>query len=175
MSPVAILLLVAGALAVVFSLAYLLTKDKKISMGFERNMKDRDITKRLLRYARPYVKQFVVVLILLLLSVAYEIISPLILGRAEQMITEGFEMKDLLLIVALSAGLLVLSMVANGASGWLVGPSCHVRPGRPCPSSTLRFPSSVHPALTCRYALIEARSRERCPCPGTHLHTSGTS
>ena len=113
MSPVAILLLVAGALAVVFSLAYLLTKDKKTSMGFERNMKDRDITKRLLRYARPYVKQFVVVLILLLLSVAYEIISPLILGRAEQMITEGFEMNDLLLVVALSAGLLVLSMVAR--------------------------------------------------------------
>ena len=113
MSPVAILLLVSGVLAVVFSLAYLLVKDKKESMGFERNLKDSDIIRRLLRYARPFVKQFVVVLILLLLSVAYEIISPLILGRAEEMITEGFEMKDLLLVVALSAGLLVLSMVAR--------------------------------------------------------------
>ena len=113
MSPIAILLIVCGVLAVAFSLAYLLAKDKKASMGFERNLKDRDIIKRLLRYARPYVKYFVLVLVLLLLSVAYEIISPLIMGRAEQMITEGFEMKDLLLIVALSAGLLTLSMLAR--------------------------------------------------------------
>ena len=113
MSPIAILLLVCGFLTVAFSLAYLLVKDKKTSMGFERNLKDRDIIKRLLRYARPYVKYFVLVLVLLLLSVAYEIISPLIMGRTEQMITEGFEMRDLLLIVALSAGLLVLSMLAR--------------------------------------------------------------
>ncbi|MBO4326240.1 MAG: ABC transporter ATP-binding protein [Clostridia bacterium] len=113
MSPVAILLLVSGVIAVVFSLAYLLVKDKKASMGFERNLKDRDIIRRLLRYARPFVKQFILVLILLLLSVAYEIISPLILGRAEEMIAGGFEMKELLLVVALSAILLALSMLAS--------------------------------------------------------------
>ena len=51
-------LLIVGAIIGVLSgaliLAYALVKDKKESMGFERNMKDGELMKRLLVYAKPY-------------------------------------------------------------------------------------------------------------------------
>ena len=49
---------IIGLFAIVLSTAYALVKDKKQSMGFERTMKDSEITKRLMAYAKPYWKQF---------------------------------------------------------------------------------------------------------------------
>ena len=58
-------LLIVGAIIGVLSgaliLAYALVKDKKESMGFERNMKDGELMKRLLVYAKPYWLSFVIV------------------------------------------------------------------------------------------------------------------
>ncbi len=112
-APLIILAVIVAVLAVAFSVAYLLVKDKKTSMGFERNMKDGAIIRRLLRYAGPYVKLFVLVGFLLLVSVGYEIVSPILLGRAEDLITEHAPYEKLVTVVIVSAVVLVLSMLAR--------------------------------------------------------------
>ena len=51
------LLLVGAVIGVVTALlvfAYASVKDKKGSMGFERNMADGEIVRRLIQYAKPY-------------------------------------------------------------------------------------------------------------------------
>ena len=55
---VSIILLV---ITTIFLIAFFSIKDKKEAFGFDRNMKDGDITKRLLKYAKPYWKRFVFV------------------------------------------------------------------------------------------------------------------
>ena len=93
-------LLIVGAIISVFAtafiLAYAFMKDKKEAIGFDRNMKDSEIIRRLLVYAKPYTKSFVVVLILMIFSIAHEIISPLILGDLIKTVgsDEGFELSD---------------------------------------------------------------------------------
>ena len=59
--PILIVGAIIGTFAVFFIVAYALEKNKKESMGFDRHMDDREIVKRLLRYAAPYKKQFVLV------------------------------------------------------------------------------------------------------------------
>ena len=70
---------VIGTITALLIAAYVLVKDKKSQMGFERTMKDGEIMHRLVAYAKPYWKQFVLVLFLMMFSIAYDIISPLII------------------------------------------------------------------------------------------------
>lgn len=112
-APLIILGVTVAVLAVVFSVSYLLVKDKKSQMGFERNMKDSKIARRLLRYARPYLKSFILVGFFMLVSIGYEISSPLFLGAAEGMIKDHSPYWQLLVIVIVSAAVLVVSMVAR--------------------------------------------------------------
>ena len=111
--PMIILAAAVAVLSLAFAVAYLLVKDKKASMGFERNIKDGVIAVRLLRYAKPYYRQFILVGFLLLVSVAYEIAAPLLMGTAEQMITDGAAYGRLLAVVLAVAGTLVVSMAAR--------------------------------------------------------------
>ncbi len=104
---------IIGLLSVIFIVAYLTMKDKKAAIGFDRNMKDSEIVRRLLRYAKPYWKNFVLVGLVMLFSIAYDIISPLIIGRIEEMIKNDFEMSALLSSVAVYASILVLSMLCT--------------------------------------------------------------
>ena len=53
---------VVGVFAIVFLIAYLSIKDKKAAIGYDRNMKDSEIARRLLVYAKPYTKNFIFVL-----------------------------------------------------------------------------------------------------------------
>ena len=48
-----------------FIIAYVTMKDKKTAIGFDRNMKDTEIVRRLLVYAKPYWKKFALVLLLM--------------------------------------------------------------------------------------------------------------
>ena len=48
----------------VFIIAYLTIRKQKEAIGFDRNMKDSEITRRLLHYAKPYWKNFAAVLCL---------------------------------------------------------------------------------------------------------------
>ena len=104
---------IIGAAAIIFLIAFFSIKDKKEAIGFDRNMKDSELMKRLLRYAKPYWKSFILVLFIMMFSIAYDIVSPLIVGNIEEMIAKDFEMGTLLKWVFVYAGILVISMLSS--------------------------------------------------------------
>ncbi len=104
---------IVGLLSAIFIFAYALMKDKKEAIGFERHMKDSELVRRLLRYAKPYKFQFLLVLLVMLFSIAYDVISPIIVGTVEEMIKEEFELNSLYIYVAAYALLLVISMICS--------------------------------------------------------------
>ena len=70
MNPLLIIGAVLGLLSFIFLIAYLSIKNKKEILGFDRNIKDSVILKRLLKYAKPYYKSFIFVLFLYGIRVA---------------------------------------------------------------------------------------------------------
>lgn len=102
-----------GTFTVIFSLAFIFMKDKKAAFGFERNMKDSELTKRLLSYARPYLSSFIIVALVMLFSIAYDILSPLIMGSITDMVVEDFELSDLFIRVAVYASILAVSLICT--------------------------------------------------------------
>ncbi len=119
-------LLVVGAIvslfATVFILAYAFMKDKKEAIGFDRDMKDSEIIKRLLKYAKPYTKSFILVLILMVFSIAHEIISPLILGELTNKVgsQEGFELTYLFTTIGMYVAILIISLVSTYAQALIL-------------------------------------------------------
>ncbi len=111
--PILILGAIIGLMSIVFTVAYAMMKNKKEAIGFDRHMKDSEIVKRLLVYAKPHWRSFVLVWIIMLISIAYDIISPLLVGRIQKLISESFEMYELLSIVAVYAGILIVSLVST--------------------------------------------------------------
>ena len=59
MNPIIYVGSILGVLSIIFIVAYLCIKDKKEAFGFDRNMKDSDIVKRLFKYAKNYKKSFI--------------------------------------------------------------------------------------------------------------------
>ncbi|MBE6759799.1 MAG: ABC transporter ATP-binding protein [Ruminococcaceae bacterium] len=110
-------LLVVGAIVGVFALcfvvAYAMMKNKKEAIGFDRNMKDSELIRRLAAYAKPHWKQFLLVGVIMLLSISYDVIAPLIVGNIEEMITTDFRLKELFIAVAIYAGILIVSLVSS--------------------------------------------------------------
>ena len=104
---------VIGVFALVFIIAYLSIKDKKEAIGFDRNMKDSEIARRLLVYAKPYTKNFLLVLLIMLFSIAYDIASPLLVGEIERMIADDFALSQLFALVAVYGSILVVSLVGT--------------------------------------------------------------
>ena len=104
---------VVGIISVVLLIAYFMIKDKKSAIGFERNMKDSEIIKRLFAYARPYKWDFILVFFIMLVSVAYDIASPLIVGHIQEMIKDEFELPRLFVFVGVYAGILVVSLICT--------------------------------------------------------------
>ena len=110
------LLLVGAVIGVVTALlvfAYASVKDKKGSMGFERNMADGEIVRRLIQYAKPYGGKFIIVGFLVLFSISYDIASPLIVGYIEELVVGDFTLNHLFASVAVYAGVLVFSMLST--------------------------------------------------------------
>ena len=107
------LLLVGAVIGVVTALllfAYASVKDKKETMGFERNMSDGEIVRRLVQYAKPYGGKFALVGVLVLCSISYDIAAPLIVGGIEEMVVGEFALNTLFAAVAVYAGVLLFSM-----------------------------------------------------------------
>jgi len=111
--PILTIAAIISVFATAFIIAYALMKDKKEAIGFDRNMKDTEIMRRLLKYARPHLKTFLFIGTLMLFSIAYDIISPILIGDIEQIIENDFEMKDLLIMVAIYASILIVSLVCT--------------------------------------------------------------
>ena len=88
-------------------------KDKRNAIGFDRNMKDSELLRRLLVYARPYLGSFILVGIVMLFSVAYDIVSPLLVGRIQEMIKDDFEMARLAAYVIVYGAILLVSLACT--------------------------------------------------------------
>ena len=67
--PILVLGAIIGVFTLIFLVVFLLEKNKKASMGFERHMKDGEIVRRLLRYAGPHKGKFVLVFFIMLFSI----------------------------------------------------------------------------------------------------------
>lgn len=104
---------IIGAFSVVFILAYAAIKNKKEAIGFERNMSDSELIRRLLHYARPYWKQFLLVLIIMIVSILYDLVSPLIIGGIATLVKDDFLLRDLYIAVAIYVGILIVSMICT--------------------------------------------------------------
>ncbi|MBR7179941.1 MAG: ABC transporter ATP-binding protein [Oscillospiraceae bacterium] len=111
---------IIGVFTLIFSVAYAMVKNKKEAMGFDRNMADSEIIRRLLAYAKPYWPQFVLTLLVMLFSVVYDVCSPLLVGRIVGMVQEDFELRELLAMVAVYGGILVVSLVCTYAQAMLL-------------------------------------------------------
>ncbi len=105
---------IAGALSLVFLVAYATMKDKKEAIGFDRHMKDGEIVRRLSKYALRQWPSFLLVLLLTIISIVYDIVSPLVIGELTESIqNESFTLPYLYTSVALYASILVVSMVCT--------------------------------------------------------------
>ena len=111
--PILIVGAIIGVFAVIFTAAYITLKRRGQAVTFDRNMPDGEIMRRLLKYARPYWKSFLVVLLIMLVSIAYDIISPIIVGNIEELIKADFNLNKLFAYVAVYASILVISMVCT--------------------------------------------------------------
>ena len=111
--PLLVLGAIIGLFSIIFVVAYATMKNKKEAIGFERNMKDSEILLRLLKYAKPYIPQFIIVGFIVLLSITYDIISPILMGKIEEMLSEKFEMSTLVSYIILYASILVVSLIAT--------------------------------------------------------------
>ncbi len=111
--PVIIVGSIIGAFAIVFVIAYLAIRKEKEQRDDDRHMSDKELVVRLLRYAKPYWKSFVLVLFIMIFSIIYDIVSPLIVGDIQNLVKDDFELNDLFIRVAVYAGILIVSMVCT--------------------------------------------------------------
>jgi len=102
---------IAGLFSIIFGIAYFSIKNKKEEIGFERNMKDTEIMKRLLRYAKPHIGKFIVVGLLMAFSIAYSVISPRLMGFIIKFLDTDFEINTLVMYITIYAVILVTSLV----------------------------------------------------------------
>ena len=98
--PILIVGAIIGSFSLVFLLAYIaLQKNKEKVEDNERHMADSEIVRRLLVYAKPYWKNFVAVFFIMIFSIVYDLVSPLIIGNIQGLIKEEFELKELFTLV----------------------------------------------------------------------------
>ena len=111
--PILILGGIIGTFTLVFLVVFALEKNKKESMGFDRHMADAEIIRRLLAYARPYLPRFVLIFFIMLFSIVYDLLSPLLVGQLVEMVQGEFELNRLLGMVAVYAGILIVSLICT--------------------------------------------------------------
>ncbi len=111
--PIIIVSAIIGSFAIVFIMAFLAIKNKKEAIGYDRNMSDSELIKRLMYYAKPYWKEFILVFVIMLISIAYDLVSPLIIGRIEKMVKDDFLLKDLYTTVGIYVSILIVSLICT--------------------------------------------------------------
>ena len=111
--PLLVVGAIIGVIAAALIMAYALMKDKKEAIGFDRNMKDSEIIKRLAHYGKPYLGDYAIIFFLMLVSIANAIVSPLLIGNIEEMVKARFEMNQLFVKVAIYAAVVIVSLAAQ--------------------------------------------------------------
>ena len=111
--PLLIVGAVIGLFTLIFLVAYLILKKKTQAQTSERHMTDREIITRLARYAAPYKKDFILVFVIMLVSIAYDVVSPLLVAQIQGTIKGRFALPELYKLVGIYAGILAVSMVCT--------------------------------------------------------------
>ena len=111
--PILVIGAILGVFSIAFITAYALMKNKKEALGFDRHMADGEIIRRMLVYAKPYRGQFCLIGLIMLISVAYDIISPLVVGNIEEMVKADFALSLLYRMVAVYASILIVSLACT--------------------------------------------------------------
>lgn len=111
--PLIIVGAVLGVFSIILIMAFMKIKNQKEAIGFDRFMDDSEITRRLLRYAKPYWKNFLLVLFVMLFSISYDIIAPILMGEIVDVIKADFELTELYKLVGIYASILIISLVCS--------------------------------------------------------------
>ena len=111
--PILIVGAIIGVFTVIFVVVYLLERRKKETNEYARNMSDSEIIRRLLHYAKPYWKDFLLTFFIMLLSIVYDLVSPLLIGDIQVLVKQDFALRDLYVRVAMYAGILIVSLVCT--------------------------------------------------------------
>ena len=113
-SPLWIIGAILGTMSAIMILAFAGMKDKKQAIGFDRNMPDREIMRRIVHYAKPYWRNFLAVLLIMAFAISSDLLLPLVLGDVTEVLgQEGFEYRRVLIDVILYFSILLISMVAG--------------------------------------------------------------
>ena len=111
--PILIVGAIIGVFTVIFTVLFALEKNKKETMGFERNMPDGEIIRRLMQYAKPYRKSFAAALVIMLFSIVYDLLSPLLIADIQALVKADFQLRELYIRVAVYAGILAVSLICT--------------------------------------------------------------
>ena len=112
--PVVIVAALVGSFATAFIIAWFaLKKTKDEGEDHERKLSDKELIARLLHYAKPHWKSFAVCLLIMLFSVTYDVLSPLIMKRVQELIAGEFELGELFTLVGVYAGILIVSVICT--------------------------------------------------------------
>ena len=112
--PVIIVGAIIGGFTIAFLFAYAaLKKVKDKLLDDERHMSDKEVVLRLLRYGKPYWKNFVAVFFIMLFSIVYDLVSPLLMMHIQDTIKVDFELSYLFGTVAVYAGVLIVSLICT--------------------------------------------------------------
>ena len=111
--PILIVGAIIGVFAVLFLILWHYVKHLKEQYSTDRHMKDGEILARMGKYAKPFWKRFVLVFFIMMVSIAYSLLSPLLTGQIEELIKADFELKRLYVMVGLYAGMLIVSMICT--------------------------------------------------------------
>ena len=103
---------IIGLASLIFVVAYLAMKKQKEASGWERTIPDSQIVRRLLRYAVPHKKSFILVFVVMMISIVYDLVSPVLVGQIEELVKNDFPLTQLFLMVGTYAAILIVSMVS---------------------------------------------------------------
>ena len=112
--PIVIVAAIIGSFTVVFLIAWAaLKKHKDNSDDRERKISDKELVTRLLKYALPHWPSFIGVFFIMLFSIVYDLLSPLLVGEIQDLIKEDFQLHQLFTLVGVYAGILLVSVVCT--------------------------------------------------------------
>ncbi|MCI5745419.1 MAG: ABC transporter ATP-binding protein/permease [Erysipelotrichaceae bacterium] len=113
MNPLIYVSIILFSFAAIFIIAYICIKDKKEAFGFDRNMKDKEIIKRLYGYIKPYYKILFLIFFIILFTNSADIILPLISGDIISILQTkgGFKYSLIVNDVIFYVTLLLLSLI----------------------------------------------------------------
>ena len=111
-SPILILGAVMGFFSICAIVAYAIFKKHK-PKDLDRQMSDLELLRRLLYYAKDYWYMFPIALIVMLISVAHDVLSPLLVGRIQELLSGKFELSQLYSIIIVYVSVLAVSMLCT--------------------------------------------------------------